>query len=244
MKDLKLHPWKVTPKEAVQIQTELRKRIEFHDAFDKVRVVAGADVAFDKQAHKGYGAVITYSFPGLEEIERKGVKAEIAFPYIPGLLAFREAPILLKAFASLETEPDVVLFDGQGLAHSRRMGIATHMGILLNKPTIGCAKSRLIGAFDEPGTDVGCYSPLLDGKETVGVVLRTRKHINPIFVSPGMHISLENCITLVLACVDGYRIPKPTREADRYAAEIKKESAVVGNRRHSRQTERVKHVKG
>ena len=244
MKALKLHAWNVAPKEAVKIQNELRKRIDLHDACDRVRVVAGADVAFEKQAHEGYGAVITYSFPELEEIERKGVKAEIPFPYVPGLLAFREAPILLKAFASLKKVPDVVMFDGQGLAHSRRMGIATHMGILLNKPTIGCAKSRLIGVFDEPGTDVGCYSPLLDGKETVGVVLRTRKHVHPIFVSPGTHISLETCITIVLACVDGYRIPKPTREADRYAAEIKKGSAVAGNRRHSRQTKRIKHVKG
>jgi deoxyribonuclease V len=228
MKALTLHPWKVTTREAVQIQTELREQIELHDAFDRVRIIAGADVAFDKHTNEGYGGVIAYSFPGLEEIERRGVKAEIPFPYVPGLLAFREAPILLKAFASLETEPDVILFDGQGLAHKRRMGIATHMGIVLNKPTIGCAKSRLIGIFDEPGEEVGCYSPLLDGKETVGVVLRTRKRVKPIFVSPGNQISLTTCITIVLACVDGYRIPKPTREADRYVAFIKKESAGGG----------------
>jgi deoxyribonuclease V len=234
MKALNLHPWKVTTREAVQIQTELRERIELHDAFDSVRVIAGADVAFDKHTNEGYGGVITYSFPGLEEIERKGVKAEIPFPYVPGLLAFREAPILLKAFASLETEPDVVLFDGQGLAHYRRMGIATHMGIVLNKPTIGCAKSRLIGTFDEPGTEVGAYSPLVDGKETVGVVLRTRERVKPIFVSPGTLISLATCITIVLACVDGYRIPKPTREADRYVACIKKRSAGVKNKLPSR----------
>ena len=244
MKALKLHSWKVTPKKAVHIQNELRKRIDLHDAFNKIRVVAGADVAFEKQAHEGYGAVITYSFPELEEIERRGVKAGIPFPYVPGLLAFREAPILLKAFASLKTAPDVVIFDGQGLAHSRRMGIATHMGILLNKPTIGCAKSRLIGAFDEPGEEVGCYSPLMDGKETVGVVLRTRKGVKPIFVSPGTHISLATCISIVLSCVDGYRIPKPTREADRFAAVIKKESAAVGNKRDSRQAERAEHMKG
>jgi deoxyribonuclease V len=228
MKAIKLHPWKVTTREAVQIQTELREQIELHDAFDTVGIIAGADVAFDNHTNEGYGGVITYSFPELEEIERRGVKAEIPFPYVPGLLAFREAPILLKAFASLETEPDVVLFDGQGLAHYRRMGIATHMGIVLNKPTIGCAKSRLIGTFDEPGNEVGCYSPLVDGKETVGVVLRTRKRVKPIFVSPGTRISLATCITIVLACVDGYRIPKPTREADRYVAFIKKGSAGGG----------------
>jgi deoxyribonuclease V len=230
MKALNLHPWKVTTKEAVQIQVALRERIELHDTFDTVRVIAGADVAFDKHKNEGYGGVIAYSFPDLEEIERRGVKAEIPFPYVPGLLAFREAPILLKAFASLGTEPDVVLFDGQGLAHFRRMGIATHMGIVLNKPTIGCAKSRLIGTFDEPGADVGCYSPLVDGKETVGVVLRTRKRVKPIFVSPGTNISLKTCIRIVLTCVDGYRIPKPTREADRYVACIKKGSAGVKNK--------------
>jgi deoxyribonuclease V len=224
MKYLNLHPWKVTTKEAVQIQAELRERIELHDTFDTVRVIAGADVAFDKHKNEGYGGVITYSFPELEEIERRGVKAEIPFPYVPGLLAFREAPIVLKAFASLKTEPDVVLFDGQGLAHFRRMGIATHMGIVLNKPTIGCAKSRLIGTFDEPGPRVGSYSPLVHGKETVGVVLRTRKQVKPIFVSQGTNISLKTCIEIVLTCVDGYRIPKPTREADCYVASIKRES--------------------
>jgi deoxyribonuclease V len=227
MKYLNLHPWKVTAREAVQIQAELRERIKLHDTFDTVRVIAGADVAFDKQKHEGYGGVITYSFPDLEEIERRGVTAEIPFPYVPGLLAFREAPILLKAFASLETEPDVIVFDGQGLAHFRRMGIATHMGMVLNKPTIGCAKSRLVGTFDEPGTDAGSYSPLVDGSETVGVVLRTRKRVKPIFVSQGTNISLKTCIAIVLTCVDGYRIPKPTREADRYVACIKKRSAGV-----------------
>jgi deoxyribonuclease V len=233
MKYNNLHPWKVTTKEAVQIQAELREHIELHDTFDTVRVLAGADVAFDKHKNEGYGGVITYSFPELEEIERRGVKAEITFPYVPGLLAFREAPVLLKAFASLESEPDVVLFDGQGLAHFRRMGIATHMGIVLNKPTIGCAKSRLIGTFDEPGARVGSYSPLVHGRETVGVVLRTRRRVKPIFVSQGTNISLKTTIEIVLKCVDGYRIPKPTREADRYVAFIKRESAGVENKTQS-----------
>jgi deoxyribonuclease V len=234
MKYNNLHPWKVTTKEAVQIQAELREHIELHDTFDTVRVLAGADVAFDKHKNEGYGGVITYSFPELEEIERRGVKAEITFPYVPGLLAFREAPVLLKAFASLESEPDVVLFDGQGLAHFRRMGIATHMGIVLNKPTIGCAKSRLIGTFDEPGARVGSYSPLVHGRETVGVVLRTRRRVKPIFVSQGTNISLKTTIEIVLKCVDGYRIPKPTREADRYVAFIKRESAGVEIKAHAR----------
>lgn len=222
MKYQNLHSWNVTPKEAIKIQTGLRERIVLHDSFDKIKVIAGADVSFDKNKNEGYGGVISYSFPGLKEIERRGVRKEISFPYIPGLLAFREAPVLLEAFASLKTEPDLILFDGQGLAHFRRMGLATHMGILLNKPAIGCAKSRLIGTFEEPGEDVGCYSSLFDGEETVGVVLRTRRRVHPIFVSQGNKISLKTCIEIVLKCVDGYRIPKPTREADHYVALIKK----------------------
>jgi deoxyribonuclease V len=218
-----LHPWDVTPRAAVGIQNNLKNRIQRKDSFKTIKVIAGADVAFDKSKNWGYGGVIAYRFPSLEEIERKGVIRPVSFPYVPGLLAFREAPILLEAFASLKTEPDLVVFDGQGIAHFRRMGIATHMGIVLNKPTIGCAKSRLIGCYAEPGEDVGSRSPLIDGEETVGIVLRTRKRVRPIFVSPGTKISLATSIEVVLQCVDGYRIPKPTREADRYVALLKKE---------------------
>jgi deoxyribonuclease V len=218
-----LHPWDVTPKAAVGIQNNLRNRIKLKDSFRKIRVIAGADVAFDKSSNQGYGGVIVYSFPELEEIERQGVIRPITFPYVPGLLAFREAPILLEAFSSLKTETDMILFDGQGIAHFRRMGIATHMGIVLNKPTIGCAKSRLIGRYKDPGEKVGSCAPLIHGEETVGMVLRTRKKVRPIFVSQGHKISLETSVEIVLKCSDGYRIPKPTREADRYVALLKKE---------------------
>ena len=225
-----LHSWDVTPKEAIKIQTDLRKRIVRRDTFDEIRVVAGADVSFDKNKKEGYGGVITYGFPDLKEIERRGARAKINFPYIPGLLTFREAPVLLKAFACLKTEPDVIIFDGQGLAHFRRMGLATHMGILLNKPTVGCAKSRLIGTFEDPGEDAGCYSPLLDDGETIGAVLRTRQRVNPVFISQGNMISLKTCIEIARKCVDGYRIPRPTREADHYVALIKKKR-ILGNSR-------------
>ena len=221
-----LQPWDVAPKEAITIQTDLRKRVVRHDSFGKIRVVAGADVSFDKNKKEGYGGVITYSFPDLKEIERKSARATIHFPYVPGLLTFREAPVLLKAFACLKTEPDVIIFDGQGLAHFRRMGLATHMGILLHKPTVGCAKSRLLGTFEDPGEAAGSYSPLLDGKETIGAVLRTRTCVNPVFISQGNMISLKTSINIVLKCVDGYRIPKPTREADDYVARVKKERAL------------------
>ena len=220
MNPLRLHSWNVTPGEAIAIQEALRTRIILRDTFAATHIIAGADMSID--GDWGYGGVITYTFPRLEEIERRSVRVKLKFPYVPGLLAFREAPVLLAALELLSTEPDLLLFDGQGIAHGRRMGIATHMGILLNKPTIGCAKSRLVGTFEEPGADRGCYEPLVHGGETVGAVLRTRKQVRPIFVSPGTGISLNTSINIVMRCLDGYRIPKPTREADHYVGSIKR----------------------
>ena len=220
MNPLRLHSWNVTPGEAIAIQEALRTRIRLRDTFAATGVIAGADMSID--GDWGYGGVITYTFPRLEEIERRSVRMKLTFPYVPGLLAFRETPVLLAALELLSTEPDLLLFDGQGIAHGRRMGIATHMGILLNKPTIGCAKSRLVGTFEEPGADRGCYEPLVHGGETVGAVLRTRKQVRPIFVSPGTGISIKTSINIVMQCLDGYRIPKPTREADHYVGSIKR----------------------
>ena len=220
IKPFKLHPWDVTPREAIAIQEKLRARIMLCDACRRINVIAGADVSFDDDW--GYGGVISYTFPGLEEIERRSLRMKLTFPYIPGLLAFREAPVLLAAIALLSTEPDLLLFDGQGIAHGRRMGIATHMGIVLNKPTIGCAKSRLVGTFTEPGEGRGCYRPLVHEGETVGAVVRTRTGVKPIFVYPGTGISLKTSIKIVLQCLDGYRIPKPTREADHYVGSMKR----------------------
>ena len=228
MNPLRLHSWNVTPGEAIAIQEALRTRIRLRDTFAATDVIAGADMCID--GDWGYGGVITYTFPRLEEIERRWVRMKLKFPYVPGLLAFREAPVLLAALKLLSTEPDLLLFDGQGIAHGRRMGIATHMGILLNKPTIGCAKSRLVGTFEEPGADRGCYEPLVHGGETVGAVLRTRKQVRPIFVSPGTGISLKTSINIVMRCLDGYRIPKPTHEADHYVGSIKRKRAVCKSR--------------
>jgi deoxyribonuclease V len=144
-------------------------------------------------------------------------------PYIPGLLAFREAPILARAFEKLNCEPDVVLFDGHGFAHPRRMGIASHMGLLLDKPSIGCAKSRLVGTHQEPGNTPGEWSPLMDGEQQIGAVLRTRGNVKPIFVSCGHKMDLKTALMIVLQCCDGYRIPKPTREADHFVENVKRQ---------------------
>jgi deoxyribonuclease V len=222
MRYKKLHPWKVTPAEGKKIQEELRERVVLHDDFPRVELIAGADMSIDKKSNRGFAGVIVYTFPDLEEVERRRAHCKLTMPYIPGLLAFREALALLKAFAKVKHEPDVIMFDGQGIAHPRWMGIATHMGIVLDKATIGCAKSRLIGSFEEPGPEVGDQSRLAHEGETIGVVLRTRRNVKPIFVSQGHKIDLKTCVDITLQCVDGYRIPKLTREADHFVGEIKR----------------------
>ncbi|MEW5995255.1 MAG: deoxyribonuclease V [Candidatus Zixiibacteriota bacterium] len=222
MKYRNLHPWNVSPKEAMRIQAELRSQVVLERGFGEIGFIAGADIALDKDTNKGYAGVIVYRFPELIEVERRHAVENLTFPYIPGLLAFREAPVLLKAFAEVKQEPDVIVFDGQGLAHPRRVGIATHMGLLLDKPSIGCAKSRLIGRYEEPGAQAGQYTPLTDSGETIGAVLRTRDNVNPVFISPGHKVDLSSSIEIIMKCVDGYRIPKPTREADHFVGEVKK----------------------
>ena len=220
-----LHKWDVTPAEAIEIQNTLREKIILslqHSALKDVKYIAGADVAYQKvgqgfsHASTGYAAVIVMTFPDLEVVEEKRVKAEIRFPYIPGLLAFREAPILLKAFERLKKEPDLIIFDGQGIAHPRGMGIASHMGIILNKPTIGCAKSKLFGIYNEPGKKAGDFSYLYSPQEAdnvIGAVVRTKLNTKPVFVSIGHKIDLQTSIKFILECRRGYRIPEPTRIA-------------------------------
>lgn len=242
-----LHRWDIIPKEAIALQEKLRGRVVRCRQFKKIRTVAGADIAVDSDRGLGYAAAIVYSYPGLEEIERQQVSAGLSYPYVPGLLSFREGPVLLAAFERIRTKTDVILFDGQGIAHPRGLGLASHMGLWLDIPTIGCAKSRLTGEHDEPGPNVGDWMPLYEGRRTsalpplagslgrnlprpsavIGAVLRTRKGVKPIFVSIGHRIDLESSIEIVLSCLDGTRIPKPTREADRAVAEMKRKIGVA-----------------
>ena len=221
MKFQNLHRWDLSPKEAMGIQNELRERVIKQNSFGSISLIAGADICLDEEKKNGYAGVIIFTFPELIEVERQWAECPISFAYIPGLLAFREAPILLEAFAKLENEPDLVIFDGQGLAHPRRLGIASHLGIILDKPSIGCAKSLLIGTYQEPGEKAGSSSPLMDSREEIGLVLRTRDSVAPIFVSIGHKIDLPTCKSILLQCCDGVRIPKPTREADHFVAELK-----------------------
>jgi len=186
--------------------------------------VAGADCAFDLERGVAYAGVIVYSFPEMAEVERVSAAQPLRFPYVPGLLTFREAPALLAALERVQHEPDVIFVDGHGLAHPRRFGIASHLGLLLEKPTVGCAKSRLIGTHAEPATQAGKWAPLRDEGETIGAVLRTRTGVNPIYVSTGHCVSLRRALALVRAVCDGFRIPKPTREADRFVGEVKRQT--------------------
>ncbi len=214
------HPWDLSPKEAAQLQLELRARLSRHRDFASIRTVAGADIAV--HGATGYAGVIVYSFPDLREIERQSARLPLSFPYVPGLLAFREGPVLLEAFARLRTEPDLLLFDAHGYSHPRRFGLACHLSVVLDKPGIGVAKSLLIGRHKQPRDKVGAWVPLVDAGETIGAVLRTRAGVRPIFISIGHRIDLDSAIELTLACCDGFRIPKPTREADHFVARLKR----------------------
>jgi deoxyribonuclease V len=222
MRIRKLHRWKVTPARARQIQMELRRRVIRTDRLPSVRRVAGADVAFDLRRGRAFAGVILYSFPELRELERVWVERRLEFPYVPGLLSFREAPALLAAFARLRGEPDVIFIDGHGYAHPRRFGIACHLGVLLGKATVGCAKSLLIGTHAEAPLAAGKWAPLCHGEELIGAVVRTRAGVKPIYVSQGHRVSLRRAVELALAVCDGYRIPKPTREADHFVEETKR----------------------
>lgn len=214
--------WNLTPREAVLEQERLRGRVALEDDFKNIRLVAGADLAFDPETDQAFAGVIVYRFPELEEVERRAAQRQLRFPYVPGLLSFREGPVLLAAFARLRAEPDLILIDGHGRAHPRLFGIACHMGVLLDKPTIGCAKSLLVGEHEEPGKKAGSSAPLIFHGDRVGVVLRTRDRVKPIYVTTGHRVSLDTAVKFVGRCLDGFRIPKPTRQADHYVRELRR----------------------
>jgi len=211
--------WNLTPSDARRLQEQIPGLVESRDRLGPVRTVAGADLALMEAT--GYAAVILYSFPDLEEFERAWSSGTLRFPYIPGLLAFREMPLLLEAFSKLRRKPDVILADAHGWAHPRRAGMACHLGLVLDTPTIGCAKSVLVGGYQMPRIRRGSASALSDGEETIGMVLRTRAGVRPVFVSIGHRVTLETSVRLTLACCDGYRIPKPLRQADQWVKQLK-----------------------
>lgn len=212
------HAWEVSPKEAREIQQRLRTLVETADRIGNIERVAGVDVGFDKKNGLTRAAVAVLTFPELEPSEQALVTLPTRFPYVPGLLSFREAPAILAALERLERLPDVLLCDGQGVAHPRRFGIACHLGVLTDLPSIGVAKKRLVGSHAEPGDARGDWVPLVHEDETIGAVLRTRAGVKPVYVSCGHRVSLATAVDLVMRCTTRFRLPETTRRADRLAS--------------------------
>jgi len=232
------HKWDIGIADARKIQEQLREKWIEENRFGEIRTVAGLDAAFVlvgsqafrrkhsrwaalREANRVIAGVVVYSYPEMQELERVFAEVRLKFPYVPGFLSFREIPALLAALGKLRQMPDLMFCDGQGYAHPRRMGLATHLGIVLDRPTIGCAKSILIGTHDVVGKEKGEWTAMMDDAERIGAALRTRAGVKPMYISPGHRISLETSIQLTLAVCDGPRIPRPTRDADRYVREVK-----------------------
>lgn len=223
MKINALHEWNLSPAEAVQLQKQLAFEVVAEDRFEKpIKTVAGIDLGYDAANDTSRAVVVVLSFPELELLESAEALLPIQFPYIPGMLSFRETPVAVKALEKLTLTPDVILCDGQGLAHPRRFGIACHIGLIADVPAIGVAKSLLVGKFENLGETRGSVAPLVHKNEQVGVALRTKDKVQPVFVSVGHKISLETATDIVLQCAPKYRLPETTRLADKLASYRKK----------------------
>ena len=206
------HSWDLSYKEALALQRELQKKVVLNPLpLSKISIIAGADISYSKEEDINFAGVVIFSFPDLKILEKSYFISKPSFPYIPGLLVFREGPAILEAFKKIKNIPDLIVFDGHGIAHPRGLGIASHMGVILNIPTIGCAKSKLCGEYTEPENRVGAYSLLKYKNKVVGAVLRSKKNSKPIFISPGFMIDLESSIKIIMLTLRGYRIPEVTR---------------------------------
>ncbi|ASA58209.1 deoxyribonuclease V [Vibrio gazogenes] len=217
------HNWALSEMEALDIQKELAQKVITHDSFNKIGLVAGVDVAYQKSSHKLVAAAVILDADTLDVVEKVAEEDIEQFPYIPGLFSFREIPPLVKVFKKLQHKPDLIVCDGQGYAHPRRFGLACHLGVIFDIPTIGCGKTRLIGTYDEPNTIRGEVSPLFNENEIIGSVLRTQNNVNPIYVSIGHRISLETACGWILKLAPKYRLPETTRLADQLVNQYMKE---------------------
>ncbi len=209
----RLHNWQLSVTQALDLQHRLAAQVSRNSEVMAPHLIAGVDIAAGKGNEMATGAVVVLSYPELRVMETKVVQGRLDFPYIPGLLSFRELPLTLAACESLSITPDLVLVDGQGVAHPRRFGLASHLGLLLDTPTTGCAKSRLCGRHEEPGIEAGSYAEVVDKGETIGAALRTRSGVKPVYVSTGHKVDLETAVHWVLECCRGYRLPESTRLA-------------------------------
>ena len=212
-----LHSWNVSVQEAIQIQEALRDRIILKKTFSKVRTIGGGDVAYSKNGTVLFGAIVVLSFPEMEILDTAEAGGKVPFPYIPGLLTFREGPILIKAFQELRLKPDVMFYDAQGIAHPRGIGLASHMGLWLNLPSIGCAKTPLLPESVSPGPLKGSFEWIRKEEKIAGAVLRTKDGVKPLFVSPGHRIDFSMSNRLILESCKGFRLPEPLRKAHQFA---------------------------
>lgn len=218
----------IYPSAAKQLQQELRQQITLEPLSDPPEYIAGADISFDMGSDLLHAAIIVLEFPSLQPVACSLASDKTSFPYIPGLLAFREMPVLFKVWNQLQKKPDVLILDGHGLAHPRRMGIATHFGIEVDHPTMGCAKKILIGTHDELGTRKGEKANLMDGEEKIGMALRSRTNVNPIYISPGYKCSFNDAYSVVMESLTKYKLPKTTRLAHHWANKLRKGEAEKG----------------
>lgn len=220
-----LHDWHLTPLEAVELQRTLAGQVVVEGCLpEQPELIAGADVSYRWHGEQFYAAVVVLRLPDLQLVAEASASERVTFPYIPGLLSFRELPVLLQAFRKLSVCPDLVLVDGQGIAHPRRLGLASHLGLWLDLPTIGCAKSHLCGKYCPPGDQRGQQSPLCDREEQIGVVVTTRDRVKPMFISPGHKVDVARAVELALACGSKYRLPEPTRQAHLLSNRLRQEA--------------------
>lgn len=217
----KLHSWNLSYSQAIELQKDLACKVQFTPLKKTPKLIAGLDCAFSKDGRKIIAAVIVLKLSGLELVETATAVRKVNFPYIPGLLSFREAPACIAVVEKLKTKPDIFIIDGQGIAHPRKLGIAAHLGLSFDKPTMGCAKSRLTGCFEDPPLEKGSYSPLKNGEEVIGAVVRTRTNVKPVFVSVGNKCLLKDAIKIILDCTTKYRLPEPTRLAHQLVSKAK-----------------------
>ena len=218
--------WDLSIREAIDLQKQMAQQVRFEPLSKDARLIAGADVSILKARKQLIAGIVLWDLREKKVVEQVAVREEAKFPYVPGLLSFREAPAVLQAFEKLRQKPDVAMFDGQGYAHPRRFGLASHLGVLLDMPSIGCAKSRLIGEYKEPGKLRGRWNDLLIGEEVVGAVLRTRARVSCLYISVGHRADLQTSIDLVLRCATRYRLPEPTRLAHQL---VTAEKTRIGN---------------
>jgi deoxyribonuclease V len=213
MKLQQLHTWNLTPTEAVALQRQLAERVDARAPLTRCELVAAADISYNRFSNVCYGTVVVLRVKDGEVIETQDAIQEVTFPYIPGLLSFRETPVVLQAFARLQSEPDAIMLDAHGYSHPRRFGLACHVGLWLDRPCLGCAKSVLVGTYREPGPRAGSQTALKDGSEVIGRVVRTRDRVKPVYVSVGHQIDLPSAVRVVRATCRGHRLPEPARQA-------------------------------